>query len=62
MPLVSNPIEQIMTVLNLDLQCTDVVRAALSDDLEKGISKCNNFGAPHKIAESKPAYIQSMHC
>lgn len=38
-----NPVERVMSVLNLGLQCIGVARSQMSEEFEKEVSKCNNI-------------------
>ena len=38
-----NPVERIMSVLNLGLQCVRLDRQQMSDEFEKDVLKCNNL-------------------
>ena len=38
-----NPVERIMSVLNLGLQCVGLARQQMSDEFEKEVLKCNNL-------------------
>jgi hypothetical protein len=39
----ANPVERVISVVNLGLQCVGVMRAKMSDEFEKVISGCNNL-------------------
>ena len=39
----ANPVERIMSIVNLGLQCIGIMRSKISDDAEKSIKKCNNL-------------------
>ena len=38
-----NPVERIMSIVNLGLQCVGIMRSKLSDDFEDSIKNCNNL-------------------
>ena len=38
-----NPVERIMSLLNLGLQCIGLARAKMPDEYEKEVNKCNNL-------------------
>ena len=38
-----NPVERIMSIVNLGLQCVGIMRSKLSDDFEDAIKNCNNL-------------------
>ena len=59
-----NPVERIMAVLNLGLQCVAIARAQMSTEFEAEVSKCNSLADLRKIAERKeeirPAVAASL--
>ena len=55
-----NPVERIMSILNLGLQCVGLARSKMSDDYEREAAKCNNMSQLRKIAEKKPSFIQAV--
>jgi len=46
-----NPVERIMSILNLGLQCVGLAREKMPEDYEKEVTKCNNLTQLRKIAE-----------
>ncbi|CAG8482011.1 8641_t:CDS:2, partial [Scutellospora calospora] len=59
-----NPVERIISILNLRLQCIGLMRGKMSDNLEKLISKANTMKAIRYLAENNPtlkdAFIESI--
>ena len=52
-----NPVERIMSILNLGLQCVGLAREKLPDELEAEVAKCNSMSDIRKVAEKKPVVI-----
>lgn len=48
-----NPVERIMSVLNLGLQCVGLARSKMPDDFEQEVGKCNNLSELRNIASRK---------
>ena len=53
-----NPVERIMSLLNLGLQCIGLARAKMPDEYEKEVNKCNNLSELRKHLEGKELVIQ----
>jgi hypothetical protein len=49
-----NPVERIMSILNLGLQCVDLMRQEMVGELEEIMSKCNNMNDIRKAVEKTP--------
>jgi hypothetical protein len=49
-----NPIERIMSILNLGLQCVGLMRQEMDEELEEIMSKCNSMNDIRKAAEKTP--------
>ncbi|GET04088.1 uncharacterized protein LOC105326236 [Rhizophagus clarus] len=49
-----NPVEQIMSILNLGLQSVGLMRTEMNDDSERLISKCGTINEIRKKAEENP--------
>ena len=45
-----NPVERIMSILNMGLQCVGLARSEMPEEFEKEVSKCNNLAELRKIA------------
>lgn len=55
-----NPVEHVMSVLNLGLQCVGLMRAKMSEAFEKLSSRCNSFADLRNIGIGNPAFIQAV--
>ena len=56
-----NPVERIMSIINLGLQCVGLARSKLSDEFEKEISKCNNLTELRQhLSERKESAKESL--
>ena len=55
-----NPVERIMAVLNLGLQCIGIMKAEMGSSFEHEAGKCNNMAQLRKIAEKDPAFIAAV--
>src|SRR6266542_4046602 len=49
-----NPVERIMSILNIGLQSIGLMRAEMNDESEKLIGKCNTMNEIRKTAEENP--------
>ncbi len=49
-----NPVERIMSVLNLALQCVGMMRKGMLDQFEKEISSCGNMSELRSVGEKIP--------
>ena len=52
-----NPVERIMSVLNLGLQCVGLAREKMTDDFEKEVAKCNSLSELRKHLHEKEAVV-----
>ena len=52
-----NPVERIMSVLNLGLQCVGLARAQMSDSFEREVAKCNTLSELRMIATKKDGFV-----
>ena len=55
-----NPVERVMSILNLGLQCVGIARSKMPDEYEKEAAKCNNLSQLRKIAEKEPGFVQAV--
>ena len=55
-----NPVERIMSVINIALQCVGLMRQPMSQELEKVISSCKTMKEIRNAAETCPAVIRGM--
>ena len=55
-----NPVERIMSVLNLGLQCVGLARAKMSDSFEQEVAKCNTLSELRMIATRKEGFISNV--
>ena len=64
-----NPVERMMSIVNLGLQCVGLMRDKMSDDFEWAVSNCNNLDhlrratdkrKPEVAASVKPA-VDLLH-
>lgn len=55
-----NPVERLMSVLNLGLQCIALVRAEMPQEFEVEVAKCNCLGELRKIAERKVGFVDAV--
>ena len=54
-----NPVERIMSLLNIGLQCIGLMRVKMSDDFELVVQNCNNLQQLRKAAENKTDELAS---
>jgi len=52
-----NPVERIMSILNLGLQCVGLAREKMPDEYKK-VAKCNNLTQLRKIAERTNEFVE----
>jgi len=55
-----NPVERIMSVLNLRLQSIGLMQAEMNDDSEKLISKCGTINEIRNIAKENPTLKEDL--
>lgn len=53
----SNPVERIMAILNLGMQCVGLMRQEMPEELEKEAKKCNSMADLQRIAQNKPELV-----
>ena len=51
-----NPVERIMSIINIGLQAIALARRVMSEEMEVEVEKCNPMKALHAVAERKPAF------
>ena len=55
-----NPVERVMSVLNLGLQCVGLARAVLPEELEQEVRKCNTLSELRHIATTKSSFVTAV--
>jgi len=55
-----NPVERIMSILNLGLQCVGLICQEMDGELEEIMSKCNSMNDIRKAAEKTPRLKNSL--
>src|SRR5581483_3376496 len=55
-----NPIERIMSILNLGLQSVGLMRAKMNDESENLMNKCGTMNEIRKIAEENPTLREDL--
>lgn len=55
-----NPVERIMSVINLGLQCVGLAREELPEALESEVVKCNNLAELRRIATKDISFITAV--
>ena len=55
-----NPVERVMSILNLGFQSVGLMRKQIDDESESSISKCNNMAQLRKMAEGQPAFVEKF--
>lgn len=55
-----NPVERIMSILNLGLQCVGLMRQEMDVELEEIMSKCNSMNDIRKMAEKTPSLKEGL--
>ncbi len=55
-----NPVERIMSVLNLGLQCVGLARAEFPEAFEREVSKCNSLSELRKIATKNDDFVTAV--
>ena len=53
-----NPVERVMAVLNLGLQCVGLARARMGEEFEREVAKCNSVSEVRKGLESQKEAVQ----
>ena len=48
-----NPVERVMSIINLGLQCVGLARAEMPDEVEKEVGKCNSLSELRRTLEGK---------
>ena len=56
-----NPVERIMSVLNLGLQSVGIARVTMPDEFESEVSKCNNLSELRSIASRNTGIKEAVH-
>ena len=54
-----NPVEKVMSTLNLGLQCVGLMRESGDTEFEAQAAKCNSLAALHEAAERTPGFRSS---
>lgn len=57
-----NPVERIMSVLSIGLQCVGLMRAKMSDEFESSIKNCNNLQQLRQAADKNRMDVASSLC
>ena len=55
-----NPVERIMSLLNLGLQCIGLARDQMPDEFEKEVEKCNNLTELRNIASRNSGILSAV--
>lgn len=55
-----NPVERIMSILNLGLQAVALARAKMPDEMEAVTSRCNSLKALRAIAQQKLDFVSAV--
>ena len=55
-----NPVERVMSVLNLGLQCVGLAREKMPEEFEKEVAKCNSLNELRKIAERNTEIVGTV--
>ena len=55
-----NPVERVMAILNLGLQCVGLAREKMPEEYEKEVAKCNNLTQLRKIAERNDQFVGAV--
>jgi len=55
-----NPVERIMSILNLGLQSVGLMRAKINNESENLMNKCGTMNEIHKIAEENPTLREDL--
>lgn len=53
-----NPVERVMSVVNMGLQSVGIMRQKMSDEYEASIAHCNNLSEMRKAAERYPTVLE----
>ena len=52
-----NPVERVMSILNLGLQCVGLARSKMGDEFEKEVAKCSNLSELRQHLEGMKADV-----
>ena len=55
-----NPVERLMSIINLGLQSVGIARSSVEPDIEAELMKCSSMSQIRKIAEKNPNIIASV--
>ena len=55
-----NPVERIMSILNLGLQCVDLMHQEMDIESEEIMSQCNSMNDIRKVAEKTPSLKKNL--
>jgi hypothetical protein len=55
-----NPVERIMSILNLELQCVGLMRQEMDVESEEIMSQCNSMNDIRKAAEKAPSLKENL--
>ena len=55
-----NPVERVMSILNLGFQSIGLMRKQVEEELESTISKCNNMKQLRAAADKEPALVDAV--
>ena len=55
-----NPVERIMSILNLGLQAVALARAKMPDEMEAVATRCSRLKALRAIAQQKPDFVSAV--
>ena len=55
-----NPVEQVMSILNLGFQSIGLMRKQVEEELESTISKCKNMKQLREAADKEPALVDAV--
>ena len=55
-----NPVERIIAILNLGLQCIGLMRQEMPEEMEKEVKSCKNMGDLRRIAENKSELLTAV--
>lgn len=55
-----NPVERVMSILNLGLQCIGLMRERMDEDFEKVSSRCNSLADLRKLGEVNSDFVDAV--
>jgi len=55
-----NPVERIMSILNLGLQCVGLAREEMPEEYESEAAKCNSLAELRKVAKRKDGFADAV--